>query len=316
MINRNKLKNLKIVVSGGAGFIGSHISEYLAASGAFVKIIDNLSTGKKANITHIKDKVDFIEGDIRDYELLKKEFQDMDYIFHEAAFVSVVESCEKPLLNNDINVTGMNNVLEAARINNVKKVIIASSAAVYGDEPTLPKEEGMKCAPISPYGVAKLFAEYYCKLYTDLYELPTVALRYFNVFGTRQDPGSPYSGVLSIFANLFKQQAWPELKIFGDGKQTRDFIFVKDVVQANMIAMLNDQANGQVFNIGKGISHSLLDIIKVMEQATGKEAKLCFQEARMGDIKYSAADISKIQKLGFEVDYSIEEGMKEYLENC
>jgi len=299
------------LVTGGCGFIGSHIATRLVKEGKKVKILDNLSTGKVENIQHIKNEVEFIEGDIRNYELLEKKLQNVNYIFHQAALVSVVKSIKNPILCNEINTCGTLNLLEAAKNNQVKKVIMASSAAIYGDEPTLPKKEQMLREPLSPYAASKITLEDYGKIYDNIFDLKTVSLRYFNVYGPRQDPSSPYSGVLSIFSNAFAKKN-PEIIIYGDGKQTRDFIYVKDIVKANMIALKNDSMNGKVYNVACGKQNSLMDVIEVLENITNKKASIQFKKRREGDIKYSYADINKIKKEGFSPEYSLKQGLTEY----
>ncbi|TYB31221.1 MAG: SDR family oxidoreductase [Candidatus Mcinerneyibacterium aminivorans] len=299
------------LITGGCGFIGSHIATELVKRNEDVKIIDNLTTGKMENIEHIIEDVKFIEGDIRNLELLEKELRDVDYIFHEAAMVSVVKSVENPLLCNEINTTGTLNLLQAAHKNGVKKVIMASSAAIYGDDPELPKREDMLRTPLSPYAASKISLEDYGKIYNEIYDLNTVSLRYFNVYGPRQDPSSSYSGVLSIFSNEFMNPD-PELTIYGDGKQTRDFVFIKDVVEANMLALKRNEMNGKIYNVACNKQNSLLEIIQIMEEITDKKAQINYEMRRKGDIKYSYADISRIKKHGFAPQYSIKEGLKKY----
>ncbi len=297
-------------ITGGCGFIGSHIAQALVQKGEKVRIIDNLSSGNLDNIEEFKAKVEFIEGDIREADVMRDVSKGVDYIIHQAALVSVGKSVEQPLLNHEINVTGTINVLEAARANNVKKVVMASSAAVYGNEPELPKRETQTPVPVSPYGLAKYMDEQYAALYTSLYGVPTACLRYFNVFGPRQDPRSPYSGVLSIFSNAFSQDK-VHLTLFGDGLQTRDFVYVKDVVQANLLACTITTPHA-VFNVGTGVESSLLDVIDVLQDITAKEVECDFKEPRKGDIKQSVADISLLSSQGYIPKYSLEEGLHEY----
>jgi len=299
------------LITGGCGFIGSHIAEELIKNhDNKVIVMDNLSSGYLKNIEHIKDKIDFIQCDIRDYDRLLTIFNGVDYIFHEAAFVSVFDSINRPFDNHSINLTGTLNVLEGARKNDVKRVVMASSAAVYGNTPDLPKVETMLPCPESPYGLSKITGEYYGKIYSNIYNLPVISLRYFNVFGPRQDPSSPYSGVISKFTDNILSDKPPV--IFGDGKQTRDFIFVKDVVKANLFAMENPYLKGgEVFNIATGISNNLLDLIDIINNITGKHIKPLYKEARIGDIKDSLADISLAKDiLIFTPSFTLEEGMK------
>ena len=227
------------LVTGGAGFIGSHICEELVSQGHAVRAFDNLSSGYRRNIEHLGQSVEFVEGDIRDPEALDRACRSVTHIFHEAALVSVFDSVEKPAEANDINITGTLNVLLAAKKNNAQRVVLASSSAVYGNDPVLPKAETMLPQPESPYAVSKVTGEYYLRVFAQLHGMETVSLRYFNVFGPRQDPGSFYSGVISRFTDDVKNSRTPT--VFGDGLQSRDFVFVRDVVQANMLAMHSGQ---------------------------------------------------------------------------
>ncbi|HPZ08374.1 MAG TPA: SDR family oxidoreductase [Candidatus Eremiobacteraeota bacterium] len=299
------------VITGGCGFIGSHIAEELVKNNQNkVIILDNLSSGYLKNIEHIRDKIEFINGDIRDYERLNQIMKKVDYVFHKAALVSAFDSINRPFDNHSINITGTLNVLDCASKNNVKRVILASSAAVYGNTPKLPKIETMLPSPESPYGVAKITGEYYGRVYSKLYNLSVISLRYFNVFGLRQDPSSPYSGVISIFINRILSDKIPT--IFGDGTQTRDFVFIKDVVKANLLAMEKEGlSGGEVFNIATGKSISLLKLMDTINNITGKKIKALYKEAREGDIKHSKADIKKaINLLGYKPSFTLEEGLK------
>ena len=298
------------LVTGGCGFIGSHIAELLVKNGEKVRVLDNLSSGSLENISAFRKDVEFIEGDIRDRELLRRITAGVEGIFHEAALVSVPESMKQPALNHEINVTGTFNILDCAAAAGVRKVVLASSAAVYGNLPELPKREKMDTLPDSPYGFSKLAGEGYGDLYRRLYPMDVTALRYFNVFGPRQDPSSMYSGVLSIFTEAFmKNQCM--ISIFGDGKQTRDFIYVKDVAEANVMNM-GVKGSG-CYNTATGRSSSLLDVVGALENITGKQANITYRETREGDIRYSEADISAIKRLGFLPKYDLEKGLKEYL---
>lgn len=301
----------KYLITGGCGFIGSHIAEELLKNPEnMVIIIDNLSSGYVKNIEHIKDRVEFIEGDIRDFSKILHAIEGVDYVFHEAALVSVFDSINRPLDNHSINLTGTLNVLEGARRNKVKRVVLASSAAVYGNDPVLPKIETMVPCPLTPYGIAKIGKEYYGKIYSELYNLPVISLRYFNVFGPRQDPSSPYSGVISKFTDNILSGSPPV--IFGDGLQTRDFVFVKDVVKANILAINSKKIKGgEVFNIATGISENLITLLKIINNITGKNIKAIYKEEREGDIRHSAADITKAREiLGYEPSFTLEDGMK------
>lgn len=307
----------RYLITGGCGFIGSHIAEELIRNPENkVVIIDNLSSGYEENIHHIKDKIEeIIIEDIRNYDTLLKVSGDVDFIFHQAALVSVFDSVNRPIDNHAINLTGTLNVLQAASKNRVKRVVMASSAAVYGNNPLLPKSETMPAEPESPYSIAKITGEYYGKIYSKLYNLPVVCLRYFNVFGPRQDPSSPYSGVISKFIDNILSKTTPV--IFGDGKQTRDFVYVKDVVRANLLAMESQNIQGgEVFNIATGEQSDLLTLLKLINHITGKNIEAQYKPARKGDIKHSLADISKAEKiLAYQPSFTLEEGLFEVLKS-
>ncbi len=305
---------MKYIVTGGTGFIGSHLAESLFLQGHDVCIIDDLSSGKIENISHIleKKKVSFIKGSITDMEFLQEQFSGADGVFHQAAFVSVPKSIEDPLLNHTVNITGTLNVLLAARDAGVGKVVYASSAAVYGNLPDLPKREETKVDPQSPYAVAKLTGEYYCSLFTSLYGLKTVCLRYFNVYGPRQDPHSDYAAVIPKFIHRVKKGEPPV--IFGDGEQTRDFVFVKDVVQANMKAMQKDVIG--VFNVASGTQTSINELASILGDLFSSKHKLLLSPERLGEVKHSVADISHIKELlGFQPEYSLEKGLEITIRN-
>jgi UDP-glucose 4-epimerase len=299
---------MNYVVTGGAGFIGSHLSEALHKQGNELTIIDDLSSGRMEHLTPLlgEKNVAFIRGSITDLSLLKEHFQGADGVFHQAAFVSVPRSIEDPLLNHGVNITGTLNVLLAARDAGVKKLVFASSAAVYGNLPELPKREDMPVDPQSPYALAKLTGEYYCRLFSDLYGLRTVALRYFNVYGPRQDPLSDYAAVIPRFIHRLKNGEAPVIN--GDGEQTRDFVFVNDVVQANMKAMQSD-ATG-IFNIASGNQTSVNELAELLSRLFQFQGKPCHAPGRSGEVKYSVADISRSSRsFGFEPTYSLERGL-------
>ncbi len=298
------------LITGGCGFIGSHIAEALVNEGCAVRVFDNLSSGHEQNIAPVRDKVDFIKADIRNMEALQQAVRGIDCIFHQAALVSVFDSIKRPLANNDINISGTLNVLKAAKDAGVRRVVAASSAAVYGNDPRLPKQESMKPQPESPYAIAKITGEYYLKAFYKLYGLETVSLRYFNVFGPRQDPSSMYSGVISKFTDVLNEGKNPV--IYGDGRQTRDFIFVKDVARANLLAMRSDKAgHGEILNVATGNRTSLLALLAVLGELYGMKIQPEFKEARAGDIKNSAADISLARDvLGFSQGFSLREGLE------
>jgi UDP-glucose 4-epimerase len=299
------------LVTGGAGFIGSHICEELVSQGHAVRAFDNLSSGYRRNIEHLAQSVEFVEGDVRDPDALDRACRGVTHIFHEAALVSVFDSVEKPAEANDINITGTLNVLLAAKKNGAQRLVLASSAAVYGNDPVLPKTEAMKPLPESPYAVSKVTGEHYLRVFAQLHGLETASLRYFNVFGPRQDPRSFYSGVISRFTDDVKNNRTPT--VFGDGLQSRDFVFVKDVVQANMLVMHSERAGGgEVFNIASGKTATLLDLLSVIGRLSKKTITPAHREARAGDIRHSAADISLAAAiLGYKPEYSLQSGLTE-----
>jgi nucleoside-diphosphate-sugar epimerase len=308
-----KLKFKKALITGGAGFIGSHLVDALVLAECDVTVIDNLSTGNLLNLKHIKDRIEFYEGDIRDQKILIKASKDCDIIFHQAAMVSVPQTVDNPVDSGMVNDMGTLFVLEAARENNVKRVVLASSCAIYGDDPDLPKRENMRPKPQSPYAVQKLTGECYARLYFDLYGLEAVCLRYFNVYGPKQDPSSPYSGVISIF--MTKAFAKKTPVIYGDGNQYRDFIFVKDVVKANLLAASGSKAKGEIFNIGTGRYVCINELWEMICKLTENSIEPKYEPDRSGDIRESVANIDHARKdLGFEPEYSFEKGLKETFE--
>lgn len=305
---------MKYMVTGGCGFIGSHIAEALVKDGHAVVVFDNLSSGHESNLAAFRDRVDFIRGDIRDPAALTAAMAGVDGVFHEAALVSVFDSVERPMDNHEINITGTLNVLSAARTCGVKRVLIAASAAAYGNNPDLPKKETMRPEPESPYGLAKVAGEYYLRVFASLYGVETVSLRYFNVYGPRQDPGSMYSGVISRFADAVSAGRNPT--VFGDGKQTRDFVFVRDVARANLLAMTSKRlGQGEVVNIGTGRSVSLLDLLDALQDLTGRTFDIAFNPERPGDIRHSLADIALARAtLDYEPEVDIRAGLKALLD--
>jgi nucleoside-diphosphate-sugar epimerase len=298
------------LITGGCGFIGSHIAEALVADGVKVRVFDNFSSGKLENLKGFGNGIEVIRGDVCDPDELSSAMKGVSHVFHEAALVSVAVSVENPIDNDSINIRGTLNVLQAARAAKVKRVVFATSAAVYGNNPVLPKREDMLPEPESPYALGKLTGEYYLKLFSSLYGVETVALRYFNVFGPRQDGKSMYSGVISRFTDDLRSGRTPT--IFGDGQQTRDFVYVKDVVQANLLAMRSAQVgHGEVFNVATGKTVSLLQLLDALKKIMGVQVVPVFKEARAGDIKHSLADISKIQAaLGYVPKFGLEEGLR------
>jgi nucleoside-diphosphate-sugar epimerase len=301
------------VVTGGGGFIGSHIVEELLRRRETVKLIDNFSTGKRANVEAFKNKADIIETDISEGKNLVDIFKGADYVIHQAAIPSVPKSILDPVTSHRSNVNGTLNVLIAARDAGVKRVVYASSSSLYGDSPTLPKHEEMMPKPLSPYGAQKLFGEMYCQVFTRSYRLETVALRYFNVFGPRQDPSSPYSGVLALFIPAVLQDRRPT--IYGDGLQSRDFTYVQNVVDANLLACTVPGVGGQVFNIARGDRITVNSILQQINKITGKDVPPIYSEPRAGDIKHSQADITRAREhLGYEARISFEEGLRRTIE--
>jgi UDP-glucose 4-epimerase len=304
----NRMKNKRVAITGGAGFIGSNLADELAIDNTVI-IIDDLSTGRIENIADLTDKenVTFIQGSILDLHLLEDAFNKVDFVFHEAAIPSVPRSIEDPLSTNEVNITGTLNVLIAARDNEVKKVIFASSSSVYGDTPTLPKKEDMTPNPQSPYALTKLVGEYYCQVFQEIYHLPTIYLRYFNVYGPRQDPDSQYAAAIPRFISSVWQDKSPI--IYGDGNQTRDFTFIQDAIQANIIAA-ESNATG-IFNIGSGGNTTIKGVAEAIIRIMGKDLQPTYQEPRAGDIKNSLADISKARAIGYEPKYNLEDGLRE-----
>ena len=303
---------MRALVTGGAGFIGSHISERLVGLGHEVRILDNLSSGRRENLTGFADRVELVVGDVRDAALVDRVSEGCEVVFHEAAVVSVPYSVEHPQETHDVNIQGTFNVLEAARKQKVRRVMFACSAAVYGEDPELPKRETMAPLPISPYGVEKITGEYYLGVYNKLYGVETVSLRYFNVFGPRQDPKSAYSGVISIFVDRVLRGETPA--IFGDGSQCRDFVFIDNVVQANLLAAEVKGAAGRCYNVGCGERTTLNDLVAILGRLSGREISPRYLEARAGDIKDSLADISRARaELGYDPRVRVEEGLGQLL---
>jgi UDP-glucose 4-epimerase len=302
----------KAVVTGGAGFIGSHIAEGLVKRGYRVVIIDNLSSGKLSNIKSILGgkNAGLINGSIADLTLLRKAFSGAEYVFHQAALTSVPRSVKNPRATHVTNATGTLNVLIAARDNGVKKVVYASSSAVYGDTTARVQKEDLPPNPLSPYAVTKLAGEYYGRVFREIYGLQTASLRYFNVYGPRQDPGSDYAAVIPAFISRVLSGKPPV--IYGDGEQTRDFVYVKDVVEANILAV-ESTATG-VFNIGSGQRVTINDLARLIITLCGKEKiRALHKEPRPGDIRHSLADITKAGAFGYRPVYSLEDGLSEVI---
>jgi len=302
------VKDKRVVITGGAGFIGSNIAEELSPDND-ITIIDDLSSGRIQNIEHLmkRPNVRFIQGSITDLSLLLKALAGADYIFHLAAIASVPLSIHDPLRTNQVNIGGTLNVLVAARDCQIKKVVFSSSCAVYGDTPSLPAREGMPPAPLSPYAVTKAAGEQYCAVFRHVYGLPTVSLRYFNVYGPRQDPKSEYAAVVPKF--ITAALSGRQLIIFGDGRQTRDFVFVKDVVSANVSAAQADA--GGAFNIGSGRQTSVIELANLVLKLTAREMDPIYHPPQPGEIRHSFADISRATEFGYSPRHNLEDGIKE-----
>lgn len=306
---------LKILVTGGAGFIGSEIADKLVSQGNEVIVLDNLSTGKVCNIEHLFNNplFTFINGDICDFEVCKKACLGVNCIIHQAAIVSVPFSMNHPIETNKVNVDGFLNILEAARINNVTKVVYASSSAVYGNDPEMPKRENLMVQPISPYALTKYLDELYAQLYSKAYNIETVGLRYFNVYGPRQNPYNAYSGVISVFFKKIKNAE--DIIIYGDGEATRDFVYVSDVADANILAAISNKIEkASVYNIATSKSISINELAKMLITLTQSSIKIKYDKERIGDVKNSFACIDKVkEELNFYPHYKLDEGLKEMI---
>ena len=300
------------LVTGGAGFIGSHLAEELQRRGERVRVADSLITGKRRNLAHLP-AVEFVEGDLSDLAVARAAVQGVDYVLHQAAIPSVPRSVEDPITSNRANVDATLNVLVAARDARVKRVVYAGSSSAYGNTDTLPKTETMPPRPLSPYALQKLVGEQYMQIFTSLYGLETVTIRYFNVFGPRQDPSSPYSGVISLFARALLDNKPPT--IYGDGEQTRDFTYVANVVDGVLRAVMAPGAAGAVINVATGSRISLNRLFEVMRDLTAARVNVNYGPPRAGDVQHSQADISLARKLlGYEPSVSLEEGLRRTLE--
>jgi nucleoside-diphosphate-sugar epimerase len=296
------------LVTGGAGFIGSHLTEELIRRGERVRVVDSFITGKRENLAHIPG-IELLEGDLADFEVAQSAVAGMDYVLHQAAIPSVPRSVQDPITSNRANIDASLNVLVAARDAGVRRVVYAGSSSAYGNTPTLPKVETMGTAPLSPYALQKLVAEQYCQMFTRLYELQTVTIRYFNVFGPRQDPGSPYSGVISLFIRSLVEGRRPT--IYGDGGQTRDFTYVANVVDGVLRACLAPDASGEVINVATGGRISLNELFSALKDLTGASVEPIYAEERAGDVRDSQADIGKARRLlGYEPHVTLQQGLE------
>jgi nucleoside-diphosphate-sugar epimerase len=299
---------MRYLVTGGAGFIGSNTVDELVRRGHSVVVLDDLSSGKEDNLAEVRNKITYIKGSITDIEVVRKAMHEAEYVLHLAARTSVPRSVKDPIETNKINIDGTLNVLVAAKELKVKRVVFAASSSAYGETPTLPKVETMQPQPISPYGVTKYVGELYGQTFGRCYGLENVALRYFNIFGPRQDPSSPYSGVLAKFCTAFLEETQPV--VFGDGEQTRDFTYVENAVQANLLACEAANVSGKVFNVGVGGRVSLNDVLRELGKITSKTLEAKYEPPRDGDIRDSQADISQAREfLGYEPPVSFEEGL-------
>jgi len=302
------------LVTGGAGFIGSHLAEELVRRGDRVRVVDSLITGQRRNLDHLPG-VEFLEGDLADADVARRAVAGVEYVLHQAAIPSVPRSVNDPVTSNQANVTASVNLLVAARDGGVRRLVYAGSSSVYGDTPTLPKREDMPTRPLSPYALQKLVSEQYCQMFTQLYGFETVTTRYFNVFGPRQSPGSPYSGVISLFSAAILEGRRPV--IYGDGEQTRDFTYVANVVDGVLRACEAPKAVGEVINVATGGRISLNDLMRMMNEICGTHIQPTYQDPRVGDVRDSQADISKARALlGYQPIASFEDGLRRTLEWC
>jgi len=300
-------------VTGGAGFIGSNIVERLLKEKVKVKVLDNFLTGKRENLEAFKGEIELFEKDLRDIDEIRPVFEGVDYVLHQAALPSVNRSIKNPILSNDINIIGTLNMLICARDSRVKRVVYASSSSVYGDTPVLPKKEDMPPSPLSPYAITKLSGEYYCKVFQRIYNLGTVCLRYFNVFGPHQDPDSEYAAVIPRFISSVIKGVNPT--IFGDGEQSRDFTFVDNVVEANLLACKARNAPGKIMNIACGERKTVLQLLNTIKGVLGINIEPIFDKPRKGDVRHSLADIKLAEDtIGYKPLVGFEEGLKRTIE--
>ena len=300
------------LVTGGAGFIGSHLVEELVRRGERVRVVDSLITGKRENLAHVSP-VEFLEGDLADLDVARRAVEGVEYVLHQAAIPSVPRSVQDPITSNRANIDASLNVLVAARDAGVRRVVYAGSSSAYGNTPTLPKVETMATAPLSPYALQKLVAEQYCQMFAHLYGLETVTIRYFNVFGPRQDPSSPYSGVISLFISALVEKRRPT--IYGDGGQTRDFTYVANVVDGVLRACRAADASGEVINVATGGRISLNELFQTLKSLTRAAVDPIYAEARAGDVRDSQADIAKARRLlGYQPIVGLEQGLEKTVE--
>ena len=300
---------MRALVTGGAGFIGSHLAEALLREGHEVRVLDNFATGRRQNLDDFGDEIELMEGDIRSYERVHNAVRGCELVFHQAALPSVPRSVQDPLTSTAVNVEGTLNVLLAARDAEVRRVVCASSSSVYGQNPELPKHEALQTLPISPYAVAKLAGEGYCRSFNQVFGLETVSLRYFNVFGPRQDPNSQYSAVIPKFITML--QAGESPLVHGTGEQSRDFTFIENVVHANLAAAANGPGDGSAFNVAYGEQYSLNDLLDMLREELGTDVQAEYGPERPGDVRHSLADISRAREaIGYAPEVSFREGLR------
>ena len=303
----------RVLVTGGAGFIGSHLVERLLALGCAVRVLDSFATGRRENLSGLDD-AELVEGDVQSYERVHTAMRGCDYVLHEAALPSVPRSVQDPLMTNVVNVTGTLNVLLAARDSGVRRVVFASSSSVYGSGPELPKREDLTPRPMSPYAVSKLAGESYCHAFSSVFGLETMALRYFNVFGPRQDPASQYSAVIPRFIARARQGR--PVTIFGDGTQSRDFSYVDNVVEGNLRAIVAPRAEGQILNVACGERITLLDVVEELQEIFGHEIEVRHEDRRIGDVPHSHADVSRAaEEIGYVPHVPFREGLRRLVDH-
>ena len=301
------------LVTGGAGFIGSHLTARFVELGHSVRVLDNLITGKRENLAHIDGEFEFIEGDLRQPEVCKAACRDIDVVFHEAAFPSVPKSVDDPQLTHDINVNGTHNLLLAARDAKVKRVVYAASSSAYGDVPESPKHEGIVPEPLSPYACHKLMGEFYCRAFYECYGLETISLRYFNVFGPRQDPASQYAAAVPVFVTAIAKDRSPT--VYDDGEQTRDFTYIENIIHGNLLAADAAATHGETINVACGEQISLNDIIARINELLGKNVPIEYAPPRAGDVKHSLADIRLAkQVIGYTPVVSFGDGLQKAID--
>jgi nucleoside-diphosphate-sugar epimerase len=303
---------MKFLVTGGAGFIGSNLAARLVENRDHVRILDNFSSGRRENIENLLGSVEVLEGDVRDYGMVARAVQGIDYVFHQAALPSVPRSVKNPIESNAVNIDGTLNVLEASRRSRVKKLIYASSSSVYGESEELPKREEMVTRPMSPYAVTKVTCEHYCRVYWELYRFPTVSLRYFNIFGPNQDPASEYAAVIPKFIAALLKGKPPT--VYGDGEQSRDFTYIDNCVDANLLAAENDEVVGSHYNVACGGQYTLNELLDILCKIIGVYIEAEYVDPRPGDIRHSFASIDKLATFGYRPSVGFEEGLRKTVE--